>query len=535
MANVKLNKEGLKNIIGNLSDKEIDYKLNMLGIGIETITGEEIEVEIAPNRPDLLSAQGIFRALSSFLGKKPRQYKVNKPMKDYDVKIDPSVRSVRPFTACAIVKNLKFDNEKIKEIIDIQEKLHLTYGRNRKKIAIGIYPLEKIQLPITYSAESPEKIVFIPLEMDKELTGRQILSRHPKGRDYAYLLKDAKKYPVFRDAKGEVLSMPPIINSHLTGKITEETKDIFIECSGSEFPALKKTLNILVTMLADMNGEIYGMNLHYDKKITTPDLTPEKTKISIGECEKLLGISLKESEVKKLLSKMGHSYNKGMVESPAYRIDILHPVDIYEDIAIAYGYDKFEPELPEVFTIGFEKPEEVKKKKIAEILNGLGLLEISTYHLVKKDDLKKIGIKEGIEVIESKTEYNLLRPNLFVNGMTVLGENTDAKFPQKIFELGTVFEKENNSIIEKEKLAVLLSGDTDFTEMKQILDYLMRMLDKEYKIEEAKDSNFIEGRAGKILVNSKEIGEIGEVSPLLLKSFNLKMPAVALEMEIKEI
>src|SRR4030042_1405711 len=438
MAVVNLNKAELKKVIGELSDEEIDYKLNMFGIGVENITKEEVSVEIAPNRPDMLSVQGIYRALRNYSGQKVKHYTVNKPLKNHDVKVDSSLKSIRPYTMCAIVKNLQFNDEKIKEIIDVQEKLHSTFGRDRKKIAIGIYPLEKIELPITFKAENPEDIKFIPLEMDKEMTGRQVISKHPTGREYAHLLEGFDKYPVFRDNKGSVLSMPPIINSQMTGKITEETKEVFIECSGSDILALKKTLNILVTSLADMGGEIYGMRLDYEgKKIITPDLKPEKIKISIPDCEKLLGIRLKEAEIKKLLEKMGHSYNKGIVEYPAYRADIMHPVDIYED-------------------------------------------------------LKKNSIKGGIEVLESKTDYSMLRPDLLVNALKTLSENTDAKYPQKIFELGKIFESEK-TITEKEKLSVCLTGDTDFTEIKQILDYLMRMLDKEYKIEETENLCFIPG------------------------------------------
>ncbi len=532
MANVKFSRKEFEKAAGKIDS--IKEKIALFGTPIESITNEEIEIEIFPNRPDLLSLHGYLRSFLPFLGKKPKSHKVNKPLKDYDVKIDPSVKSVRPFTSCAIVKNLKFDDDKIREIIDIQEKLHLTYGRDRKKIAIGIYPLEKIELPITFKAEDPDKIKFVPLEMDKEMTGRQILSRHPKGRDYAHLLQGAKKYPVFRDNKGEVLSMPPIINSHMTGKITEQTKDVFIECSGFDFASLNKSLNILVTLLADMGGEIYAMNLQYDKRILTPDLTPEKTKINLKDCEKLLGIELKEPQVKKLLSKMGHSYSKGLVESPAYRTDILHAVDIYEDIAVAYGYDNFIPELPEVFTIGQENKIEVMKRKISEILTGLGFLEISTYHLVKKNELKRLGIKDAIEVLESKTEYNFLRPNLIINSLKVLGENTDAKYPQKIFELGKVFEKIDDKILEKEKLCISISGETDFTEIKQTLDYLMRMLDLKYNIEETEDSCFIEGRTGKIMLNKKEIGILGEISPLLIKNLGIKMPISSLEINIEE-
>ncbi len=532
MANIKLDKKEFEKLAGKVED--IKEKIALFGTPIESVTDDEIEVEVFPNRPDLLSMHGYLRSFLPFIGKRPKTYKVNKPLKSYDVKIDKSVKPVRPFTACAVVKNLKFDDDKIREIVDVQEKLHLTYGRDRKKIAIGIYPLEKIELPITFRAEDPDKIKFVPLEMDKEMTGRQILSRHPKGRDYAHLLADKKRFPVFRDAKNEVLSMPPIINSHMTGKITEETKDVFIECSGFDFPALNKTLNILVTLLADMGGEVYGMNLHYDKKVMTPDLSPEKTKINVKDCEKLLGIELKESEVKKLLSRMGHSYNKGVVESPAYRTDILHAVDIYEDIAIAYGYGNFEPELPEVFTIGEESGMEVKKRKIAEILIGLGFLEVSTYHLVKKEKLKRLGIKDAVEVLESKTEYSYLRPNLLINSLKVLGENTEAKYPQKIFELGRVFEKQEYGVVEKEKLCVSISGETGFTEIKQVLDYLMRMLDLEYSIEECEEGCFIEGRTGKIVVNKGEVGLLGEVSPLLIKKWGMKMPVSSLEINIEE-
>src|SRR3989344_4263294 len=225
MAIVNLNKADLKKIIGNVEDEKIDEILSMFGTAVESISKEKVEVEVAPNRPDMLSQQGLIRALKSYTEKETglKKYKILPPQKNYKVKISSSVKSIRPCTACAIVKNLSFNDEKIKEIIDILEKLHTTIGRNRKKVAIGIYPLEKISLPITYTAEKPNKIKFLPLEYPKELTGRQILQKHPTGRDYAHLLEDKPLYPIFIDAKNKILSMPPIINSHETGKITEAT------------------------------------------------------------------------------------------------------------------------------------------------------------------------------------------------------------------------------------------------------------------------------------------------------------------------
>ncbi|MCX8194246.1 MAG: phenylalanine--tRNA ligase subunit beta [Candidatus Pacearchaeota archaeon] len=516
-------------------DKKIEQKIAMFGTPLEYLNDEEIAIEIFPNRPDLLSLQGYLRAFLTFIGKKKKfEYKVNKPEKNYEIKISHSVRGIRPYTACAIVKNLKFDDEKIKEIIDVQEKIHSTLGRNRKKIAIGIYPLEKIALPIKFEARSPKDIKFVPLEANREMNGFEILKEHPTGREYGYLLQSFKKYPVFVDSAGEILSMPPIINSEKTGKITEKTKDVFIECSGFDFNYLKKTLNILVTMLADMGGEIYQMKLDYGlRKEVTPNLEPEKIKINFGAINKLLGLELNEKQVKELLSKMGYEYNNGEVSVPPWRVDVLHEVDIAEDIAIAYGYDKFQDEIPEISTIGKENERERLKRKISEILIGLNFLEISSYHLLTRDDLKKQEKKEFIEIEKSRTDYCFLRANLLISALKILSENVDAEYPQKLFEIGTVFKKneeKETGIEEKENLCIVVAPG-NFTDVKQVLNYVGKMLNYEVELEETTAQNFIEGRTGKILIEGKEAGIMGEIHPSALREWHLKMPVAALEVD----
>jgi phenylalanyl-tRNA synthetase beta chain len=539
MAVVSLDKKEVSRIIGNLSDDKLNDFLSLFGLGVEKITQDRIDVEVTPNRPDMLSQSGIFRALEAYTGRKTglRKYKVNKPEKTFKVKIDSSVKNIRPFTACAIIKNLKFDDSKIKEVVDIQEKIHSTLGRNRKKIAIGIYPLEKITLPIKFEARTPKDIKFIPLESNEEMDGLQILQRHPAGREYAHLLSGLDKFPVFCDAKNEILSMPPIINSHKTGKITHETRDIFIECSGFDFEILKKTLNILATMFADIGGEIYQMELDYGRKEITPDLKPEKLKLNSEHVNKLLGLDLKEQEMKKLLERMGYDYKNKEVEIPAYRADIMHEVDLIEDIAIAYGYDKFIPEIPEISTVGEENPKEIFKRKISEILAGLGMLENSSLHLLTAEDLKKSEVKGMLEVQDSKTDYRFLRSNMLTSSLKILSENVDVEYPQKIFELGVVFskdDKEETGILEKNSLVCSLAPG-NFTEIKQVLEYLGKMIGKEFKIEETRDSRFIDGRCGKILLNGKEIGVIGELHPQILKSWHIKMPASSFELEVCEL
>src|SRR3989338_2228281 len=182
--------------------------------------------------------------------------------------------------------------------------------------------------------------------------------------------------PVFRDANNEVLSVPPIINSHKTGKISEKTKEVFIECSGFDFNVLKKCLNIIVTALYEMGGKVYSMDLiDGNKKYTTPDLKPEEMKVDIGFINKWLGLDLRENEVKKLFERMGYEYNNRKLLVPAYRADIIHQTDLAEDIAIAYGYENFKETIPQVATIAEEDKLEIFKGKISELLAGLGFLE----------------------------------------------------------------------------------------------------------------------------------------------------------------
>lgn len=518
---------------------EIIEKISLLGTPLERADENEIEIEVFPNRPDLISLEGFIRALKSFLGKESglKRYKLNKPEKDYKVKVEKPVKDIRPYTVCAIAKNLSLDDAKIKSLIDLQEKLHTTLGRERKKVAIGIYPLEKIKLPITYTALKPGEIKFTPLESEKEMNALQILKNHAAGRKYGELLKGAERYPVFLDADRKIMSMPPIINSNETGRIDAKTKSAFVECSGTDLSILKKTLNIIVTTLADMGAKIYQMNMDDEGGFITPDLAPEKMKISLENANKLLGLKLTEKDLSRLLPRMGHDYKAGAVLIPPWRTDILHEVDIIEDIAIAYGYDNFKPEIPNISTISGESKESIIKNKIAEILIGLQFNEIFSYHLIKAEEAKLMKLQKPIELENSKTEYKILRPNLLIPALRILSENVDTEYPQKIFELGTIFrenEKAETGIEENDNL-ILAMTPANFTDAKQHLDYLFGMINIDYKIKEAGHDLLIEGRTGEIIFDNKTIGYIGEVHPIMLNKWGLKMPLAIMEISLNEI
>ncbi|MEM4330875.1 MAG: phenylalanine--tRNA ligase subunit beta [Candidatus Pacearchaeota archaeon] len=543
MTNITFNRKEIEKNLGRI-DEDLQKKIISVGIEIEDLTEDEITLGITPNRPDLLSKQGFLRQMNFYLEKKkPKNYTAEEN-KEYKVIVEKSVKEVRPYTVCAVAKNLNFDDERIKEIIEIQEKLHLTLGRNRKKIAIGIYPLEKISFPVRFLAKKPKEIIFRPLEFDREIDGLRILREHPTGREYAHLLEGKEVFPVFEDANKKILSMPPIINSHETGKVTQETKDVFVECSGFNLFYLKKVLNIICCALIDMGAKIYQVKVIDKRNMYTPDFTEEKIEFTLEQINKTLGLDFKERDIEKLLLKMGikvERTKKGFnALVPPYRVDLLNWSDIAEEVAIAFGYENIGFEIPSISTIAEEDKKFVIKRKIGEILAGLGFLECSSLHLNTKEEIKKMHyqFKNFIEIENSKTEYNTLRIDLMTNLLKIFSENSDSQYPQKIFEIGTVFsldEREETGIKEKQNLAIAICDDeTNFTEIKRVLDYLFKMVDKKYELEETENQNFIPGRVGKVIVDGNEVGYIGEIAPRVLKNWKINFPVAALEICIDD-
>ncbi len=546
MPTINVNKKVFEKLVGKkLPLEKLKDRISMLGTDLEEINNKEIIVEIFPDRPDMLSDQGFARAFSSFIGTKRGLKRYNVKKSNEKVIVESSLKNVRPYTACAIIKNLKFDDEKIREVIQIQEKLHVTYGRNRRKVAIGIYPCEKIKFPIYFKAEEPKKIKFRPLEFPSELTADKILQRHPAGRDYGHLLEGFKKFPVFRDAEGMVLSVPPIINSHDTGKITEKTRDIFIECSGFDFKVLKKCLNMIVTAFADMGGEIYSMDLIYkdkDKKFISPDLTPEKIKVDINYVNKILGLNIKEGDIKKYLERMGYDYKNKTAYVPAYRTDVMHQIDLAEDIAIAYGFENLKEEIPSIATIAEESKFHTFKNKIADVLVGLGFLETSSYALTN-NKIQNIMMNTQLDLIEvnnpSSKDYSKLRAWVLPSLMQILSENKHNDYPQRLFEMGFVFKKSKKTETKTEEnirlATVICEAKTDFTQIKQVFDVLMKTLNLKYKMKETEHNSFIVGRVARVSVKNKDVAYIGEMHPKIIENFGLEFPVTAFELNLTEL
>jgi phenylalanyl-tRNA synthetase beta chain len=547
MPSITLNKDRvLKLLDERTDDATLARNISYLGTDLEEINKKEIIVEIFPNRPDLLSDEGFARALKTFLGyeKGLREYEAKSS--NYEVIIDESVSKVRPYTACLVAKKLKITEKVLENIINIQEKLHITYGRGRKKCAIGVYPLDRIKFPIHYKALSPEKIRFIPLAEEKEMNGHELLEKTKAGKEYGYLLQGKETYPVFTDANDNVMSVPPILNSKHTGTITTETENVFVECSGFDFDVVNKALSMIGAALSDMDGEIYSVTLRYKKEKKdriTPNFEPEEITITHEYIKKYLGEELNEKEIIRLIEKMGHGIkNKTKkditIKIPSYRADIIHPIDIIEDITIAYGYDNIKEEEDKTTSTGKESYTEKIKEKIRDILIGDGLIETVNYSLTKHEDQKKIGEKDIIKIKNpNTTEYDSLRRNLTPIILKTFKNNKMREYPQKIFEIGKTFKKDKEKSHEENHLNIAtISDNASYTWTKQRLELIKDLLELEIKLEPKNQQPYINGRSAEIKIKHKDkwthLGTIGEINLETLRHYELEHAVAMTEINI---
>ncbi len=529
--------------------KEIEEALANMGMELEDVNEDDLKIEITAERTDLITPEGLARAISSYLGftKEYQEVKVNKG--NYIHNIQPSVKKYRPFTRSFVVKNIKLTNEDIQSIMWIQEKLHETFGRKRKKMALGVYDLDLIKFPIEYTAMKPKDFKFVPLGMNKELNGLQIIQTHPTGKNYADLIKKYDKYPIQIDKKNQILSMPPIINSDSLGKITSKTKNIFIECTGPDEETLDVTMNILATMFYDWKGKIYSVIIKDNKTTICPDFTSRKKTISIDFVNKYIGLDLKPKEAKECAQKMGYDVtdlkkDKLTLTIPSVRTDIWHDVDIADDIARGYGYNNITPTLPNISTIGKMLPINTLKEDLSNLLANLGLIEVKTFALTNKENqYKKMNIKQEPHISLGKNTsdkgINMVRSWLIPECIKALVANRNREYPQRIFEAGIVVIPDEKADVKSrniEKLVCLLCEEkSNYTNIRQILDVIMDFLDIKYTIKETEHSSFIPGRVASVYVKNKEIAYIGELHPKVLNNFELELPVAALELNLTEL
>jgi len=533
----------LEELVGKkFSESQLEDAVLQAKGEIEGIKEGKAKIDIKDtNRPDLWSVEGIARELRGY-------YKIESGLPKFKIKkggivakIDPKLKGIRPRGAYAVAKNVKITKELLEQLIQMQEKICETFGRKRRGVAIGIFDADKVKGNVRYYAAEP-KTEFYPLGYKAKMTLSEILTDHPKGKEYAKLLEGQKKYPLLVDSDNEVLSMPPVINSEHSGKVSLETKNLFLDVTGNSQETIDSALEILCAALMDRGAVIESVCVDYGKeKIDTPRFNERKINVPIELVEKLFGEKLSDKEMIKLLKlKRMNAIKKGknlVVTYPSYRLDVLHPVDIVEDMLIASDFNKIEPEKIEIPASGSELPKVKFIEAVRETCVGMGLQEVLTFTMTSKEkQQEKMLLKEQkfVEISNPvSAEYTIIRKSIIPELLQFLSKNKHCEFPQKVFEIGktvSLDSKSETGTKEPDTLCIILSGKGEnFTSIKAHLNALCKAMDWKSEVREIAHESFKLGRCA--LVQGSVRGVLGELDKKVMKQFDLDTPTVVLELE----
>lgn len=517
------------------------------------------------NRPDLWSTNGVARQLRLHRGVKDTDYSeflsTKDNIKDYGnriITVDPELKDIRPFMVAFVINGKEIDDPMLKDIIQTQEKLCWNFGRKRKSISMGVYRISEIKFPCHYKAVDPDKTSFVPLQFEKPMTCRQILTEHPKGKDFGWILKDCKKFPLLTDDSNEVLSMAPVINSATLGAVQVGDKGLMVELTGDNMENLMLAANIVACDFANVGYKIEPIMVKhpyetcFGKDVVAPFYFQPQTKATLKHINKLLGTNFDNETVLDALTRMGSKVASKKISdddfeytlSPApYRNDFLHEVDVIEDVMIGTCLETYEPETPNDFTIGRLLPITNYSRKAKTLMVGLGYQEmIFNYVGSKKDYIDNMLIDSNrvIEIANPMSEnYQFIRSEAISSLLRAESKSANAIYPHKIFEIGKVAylcPEENTGTRTRQVLGFLTAeSNANYNTAASEVASLLYFLDHKYEVRESNDPRFIPGRQAAVIVKGKQIGVFGEIHPQVLENWQIEVPCFGGELDLEEL
>ena len=528
----------LQRLAGKTSREKIISTLPFLGLDIEEQTDQYIRVEYSPNRPDYATDFGIIAGLQGLLGIKKGLIRLDVKKGPYQLKADQSVKKVRPYITAIVAKNGNLDDETIRQLITLQEDLHFGIGRNRKKSSIGIHDLDKIEFPIRYTTATKDHR-FVPLHSTTESTISEILQNTEVGLQYANLLENSQVVPIIFDAKGNTISFPPIINSALT-TVSPSTKNLLVEVTATDKNAAEDTLSVVAATLQNAGFQLNSVQISGANN-TTPSLRTKKMSLDVELTNKILGLKLSAAIISNALKKCRldtvPKRNKISCTIPRFRFDILGPMDLIEEVALGYGIENLKPTLPSSSSVGEKNIVTKQLDLLSKIMVGLGFTESLNSSLVSKSIqyyMTNSNLSEFIEVVESKSqEHTILRDMILPSMLDTLSRNVHEQYPQKLFEIGTVFSA--GDPIKEEILVCCISAhkDANYSEIKSILQSALKTgFNIECETKTSTNLCFAKGKTADVFASNSKIGTVGEIDSAIVENFKIRVPVAAFEIKL---
>ena len=544
---LKFRVERLKEVLPELPFRKLLEMLQRIKGEIEEVTNEYVEVEFEVDRPDLYTCEGIARYLKGLIGKElgaPKYELYSTPYRVYVEKVP-----TRPYIAAFVVENVRIDNTFFEELIQLQEKLHISLGGKRRRVAIGLHDLERLpSKTLYYRFVEVDAVRFKPLYTNATMSLREVLTNTRQGREYGSISLQNNMHPVLY-AGNEVISVPPVINADIT-RVEPGTKHLLVDITGTDLRGVLDVAAVLATTLAERGGRRIGV-VHIDygdgKSIETPDLRPRETHLEVSYVKHVLGIDIGIEEVVNLLRSTRFDVEVEESERlhvvvPRYRVDILHPIDLVEEIAIAIGYEKFEPRRPEKMLRPMPSPIHTWEKFARFILAGYGFVEVMSFTLTSCREQELVcGLKRDEMVILSNPvsiELNCLRSCMIHQLLEIASKNQDI-IPLRLFELGevVVISDTDTNVETRNRLALLIMDyKAGYEDIQSYVYGLIRLMgDNILAVKQANHPALIKGRTAEIETKHGIVGVMGEVKPEILEKYGITYPIAVAELDYTNV
>ncbi len=575
MPKIEISRAALTTAIGAsaITDDELEAIFPAAKAELDEPAGDDgfMKVELNDtNRPDLWSTAGLARQLRLYRGAEPPQYDffsnaaTQRETGSRRVVVDRSVGDIRPYLAGFVMTGPPLSEVVLKDLIQTQEKLTWNFGRKRRSISMGIYRSDLIEYPVHYKAVDPDSTRFVPLQMERELSMRQMLTEHPKGVEFGHIVAELPRFPILTDDRGGILSFPPVINSATIGAVVEGDTTLFVELTGSDLDSLLLTASIVACDAADMGYAIepvrieYPYDTPYGREITVPYYFQTGRDAAMSEINAMLGVDLSRSEVTEALRRMGIEVTEPTSPSdvehvsirvPEYRNDFLHAVDVVEEVMIGRGMESFVAEMPRDFTVGRLLPIEEFSRRAKTVMVGLGFQEMIFNYLGSgRDFVERMypedewteALSHVVRIANPMSEnYEFVRPSILPSLLAAESVSGNAVYPHHVFEVGKIACRAENEASGTRTLTKLgfVSADrgAGFNLVNSHISAILYYLGHEYTVREVHDSRFIPGRAAQIVRAGSEnvVGVFGEVHPRVLDAWGIQMPCTGGEVDLE--
>lgn len=533
-----------------MTAQELEEALFSSKAEVSAADGEELEVSVTPDRLDLLSEGGLALYLEGALGTVEgavRYRKARPTATPLRAVVDASVVPLRPFLSAVVVRpptGRRLDVGLLAEAVRFQEMLHASVGRDRRAMSLGIYPARRLRPPLRYAMEPIADVAFRPLGSDVSVSGPSFFAEHPYAARYGGLGRDGERCLTLRDAQGLVLSLPPILNSRDAGEAAPGDRALLLESTGTRARSVHDGLGLLQVVFASRGWSVAPVAIEGPGEATTdgssavagpPVVMPTELARSVS------GLQLPGPEIGAALrrARLGARRVRGgwRVSVPAWRPDLLTPIDLVEEVVLARGLRAEDGVLPPSELRGRRRVESRFREEVADLLLGLGLAAPNTTVLISEEAARRlpgtapVGLANPVSL-----EYAAVRDSLLASHLEVLARNARHGYPQRFGEVAPVIvpdAKSESGASTRYRAGIVVAGESaGFAEVAAIVDYLLRVYDVGSVREPAALPGTIPGRGARVRVAGEPVAELGEVDPAILSAVGVPVPAAWAEVDL---